>query len=241
MSEGDQNARIDVILASSSNSITEMGEMRLRLPPALRVRCQKNAASLPPTWTGREAGRVDGIASGRELAVSPDGRTLAMSGASGAFVLWDIPGKRLRATLEPEGDYFRLRSVAFAPDGRRLVAAGGVRGAPGDGQQSRVRLYDLTQDPPARLAELVVGGEARGGLNQWAGDVAFTPDGRRVVGLLIDRIAIWDAATGEERETLQRAGNLADQLAISPDGRWLAVTQSVRAGVRILDIDPARP
>lgn len=32
MSVGDQNARIDVILASSSNRITEMGDKRLRLP-----------------------------------------------------------------------------------------------------------------------------------------------------------------------------------------------------------------
>ena len=48
-SEGDQNARIDVILASSSNAIIEMGEIRLRLFPASTVRCHKNAASLPAT------------------------------------------------------------------------------------------------------------------------------------------------------------------------------------------------
>ncbi len=192
-------------------------------------------------WTGREAGRVDGIASDSELAFSPDGRSLVMNDASDAFTLWDIPGKRLRATLEPGADLFRVRSVAFAPDGRTLVAAGQVNYVRKDGHQSRVRFYDLTRDPPARRAELTLEHGAPARLSLWASDVAFTPDGRRMIALMIDSIAIWDAATGNQRDSLQRSGSLADQLAISPDGRWMATTQRVGVGVAIQDLSPTEP
>ena len=43
----DQNARIDVILASSSNVITSIPSILVRLSPVMTVRRARNAASLP--------------------------------------------------------------------------------------------------------------------------------------------------------------------------------------------------
>jgi hypothetical protein len=62
-----------------------------------------------------------------------------------------------------------------------------------------------------------------------------------MIALMIDSIAIWDAATGDQRDSLQRPGSLADQLAISPDGRWMATTQRVGVGVAIQDLSPTEP
>jgi hypothetical protein len=60
-----------------------------------------------------------------------------------------------------------------------------------------------------------------------------------VVGAMIGTIVIWDAATGRESDSLQRGvGGSGDSLAVSPDGRWLAVTQPVGTGVMFLDISP---
>jgi WD40 repeat protein len=187
--------------------------------------------------SGAETRRIDGIGSGAVLAFAPDGRTLAMNGAGGAPILWDIPGNRLRATLEAAGEPFTLRSVAFAPNGQTLAAAGSVpRGG------SRVRLYDLTQDPPTRRAECTFHVPERGRLNVLASDIAFAPDGRRVVGAMMDTIVIWDAQTGLERDSLHRQmGSSGDRLAVSPDGRWLAVTQPGGNGVSFLDISPSGP
>ena len=84
----------------------------------------------------------------------------------------------------------------------------------------------------------------QGGLERdWISDVAFTPDGRRIVGLLIDRIVIWDAATGAELDSLERNGGTSshDRLAISPDGRWLAITQPGENSIGLLDISPTGP
>ena len=50
------------------------------------------------------------------VAFSPDGRTLASSGANNTVRLWDVRAHRaLGAPLEGHDDY--VNSVAFSPDG----------------------------------------------------------------------------------------------------------------------------
>jgi WD40 repeat protein len=188
--------------------------------------------------SGRESGRIE-VEPEWPLAVAyaPDGKTLAIASGE-ALKLWDIPGNRLRAPLEAEG--FWVQSLAFAPDGRTLAAAGAAVGPDHQVREGHVRLYDVTQDPPARRATLTREIEAplRANLGQdLFGDVVFTPDGRRVASITRSTLAIWDAATGVERDSLDRTFlRSQDHLAISPDGRWLAVTEA--QGVKLIDIVP---
>ncbi len=78
--------------------------------------------------------------------------------------------------------------------------------------------------------------------NDFVSDVAFTPDGRRVVGIMMQTIVIWDAATGAETDSLDRgSGSSADRLAVSPDGRWLAVKSLAWGGVGVFDTGPPGP
>ena len=188
--------------------------------------------------SGREVGRVDGNHGWfRSLTYSPDGKTLAI-GSGDTLKLWDVAGNRPGATLEPEG--FSIQSVAFAPDGKTLAAAGTVVGPGNRGGVGRVRLYDLTQSPPARRAELSLHDQGPNNHNDFVSDVAFTPDGRRVVGIMMQTIVIWDAATGAETDSLNRdSGSSADRLAVSPDGRWLAVKSLAWGGVSIFDVRSA--
>ena len=112
-------------------------------------------------------------------------------------------------------------------------------------QQGQVRLYDLTREPSARRAILTFDPGWLFGPNERftdCSDVAFTPDGRRVVGIGMLKIRIWDAATGAEQDAFEMmdSGSL-NRLAISPDGRWLAVTTPFGAGVVALEISPPGP
>jgi WD40 repeat protein len=107
----------------------------------------------------------------------------------------------------------------------------------------RVRLFDLGRTPPARRAELTLHREGRNRPDDWISDVAFTPDGQRVVGIAMQTIVIWDAATGDELDSLERliGGSSGDRLAISPDGRWLAVMRMAWIGIAIYEIGTPRP
>jgi WD40 repeat protein len=185
--------------------------------------------------SGRETGRIDGNSGWvRSLAYSPNGKALAI-GSGYTLKLWDIAGNRPGATLEPDG--FLVQSVAFAPNGATLAAGGTVGGV------GRVRLFDLGRTPPARRAELTLHREGRNRPDDWISDVAFTPDGQRVVGIAMQTIVIWDATTGDELDSLDRltGGSSADRLAISPDGRWLAVMRMAWIGVAIYEIGTPRP
>jgi WD40 repeat protein len=201
--------------------------------------------------SGREVGRIEANSAPiQSIAYAPDGKTLAIVSRF-ALRLWDVPGRRFRATLE-DGDFW-VNAVAFAPDGRTLAAAGGtfVR-PPGDHlnpnrreREGRVRLYDMTTDPPVRRAELVPlrGGPAKVSPinpNSFFSDVAFTPGGRRVAAVLMGAIVIWDARSGARQDVIRlRGGASSDRLAISPDGRWIAATQDGTA--RVLDLVPPGP
>jgi WD40 repeat protein len=71
--------------------------------------------------TGRAAGRLAGHRDSTvQVAFSPDGRTLASTGADGTLKLWHLPTRREVATLLESG---AKGPVGFSPDGTLLLAA----------------------------------------------------------------------------------------------------------------------
>src|SRR5262249_34500922 len=83
-----------------------------------------------PLGPERAISRPDKMRAGWCAMFSPDSKILATpgvgpDGAEGTVQLWEVATSRLRATLP--GAKVALKSVAFTPDGQRLVA-GGHRG-----------------------------------------------------------------------------------------------------------------
>jgi WD40 repeat protein len=102
------------------------------------------------------------------LAYSPDGKTLAVAhgGSPCAVNLWDAETGRLRLVL-PDCDWL-MTCLAFSRDGKFL--------ATGSEYDGKVRLWDASTGQPLRTFALT----------PWMGrirEVAFTPDGRRLVTL----------------------------------------------------------
>ena len=174
--------------------------------------------------------------------------TLAMFGIRGVkpipteVRIWDLDARSLAGTIPY--DMATVRSLAFHPDGSRIVTAGAdgvvkVRGvADGrerlsieagamnaiyspDGRQiatggadNSIKLWDSTSGQLLRTLE---------GHSKFVLGLAFTPDGSRLASSSHDTsVKIWDPASGLELLTLRGHSHEVYAVAFDPAGRRLA-------------------
>lgn len=153
------------------------------------------------------------------LAFSPDGKTLAVGGYQQVELLDASDGKVL-ATLGGHSDL--VRSLAWTPDGSKLVAAGGLPQLGGE-----IKVWDV----PARKLLLTIKGHA-----DCIYSVAVSPDGKLAASGSYDKlIKVWNLETGAEVRTLKDHIDAVFAVAISPDGKRLASGAQDRT-VKIWDV-----
>ncbi|MGH3829849.1 MAG: TIR domain-containing protein [Pseudonocardiaceae bacterium] len=181
-------------------------------------------------------GHTDSVLS---VAFTLDGHTLATGSSDKTVILWDVHDPaRPRRLGPPLTDTGSVSSVAFAPDGRTLAAAG-------DGTS----LWDVS-DParPSRLGQPLTGfGPVL--------SVTFSPDGRTLAvtgfdnsaasAIDINAVILWDvrdpARPSRLGQPLTGQTGPVESVAFSPDGRTLAIGNDDNT-VMLWDVhDPTRP
>jgi len=125
---------------------------------------------------------------------------------------WDVAERKatLDVDLAAEGT---PAAVALAPGGQRLAVASA---------EGAVRLLDAKSGQPLRTLAMPLPGVK---------DVLFLDEGRKLLTRLDDGVVhVWDAETGQLRETVKGAGSrLETKFALSPDGER-AINRSGSAG-----------
>ena len=181
------------------------------------------------------------------VAISPDGTHVLTGDEWDAATLWDIKsGNMVRSIHEPAREGV---SVAFSPDGR-YAATGGNNGLslrePSTGKRIRtmgghVTSIYFSEDgrlaltggigwwPRARLWDVATGAKVREFVKRTGANdgVAISPDKKyALVSNRYDQMSLFDAVTGEFRQTFDIGPNSATGAAIviSPDGRYALST-----------------
>ncbi len=135
-----------------------------------------NTVRLLDVATGKEIRKFAGHSKTvHSVTVSPDGEYVASGSEDKTIVLWHIKsGKKIKTFTNPQR-YERF-SIAFSPDGKRLIVSG----------LSEMELWDVST---SQVIATLKGDD----LNPWA--VIFSPDGLHVAVSARDAVALWDIST----------------------------------------------
>ncbi len=178
-----------------------------------------------------------------DVAISPDGSSLAVGLFDGSARIWPMTEKGIPKSFEPEtkGGYFT--GVAFSPDGQVLALAASYPGNiemrnVSDGSLLRmfpiganVSYVTLAYSPDGqylaasaadsvrlfRSADGKAIGTYKGGLS-----LAFSPDSKLIAGgALQDAVRVWEISTGKVILNLTPPLESITSVAFSPDGKLL--------------------
>jgi WD40 repeat protein/serine/threonine protein kinase len=201
------------------------------------------------------------------LALSPDGKTLAIGLWDSRVWLWSVSGNTLAGRSQIQGYGQQVWGVAFSPDSKSLAVGNGA---------GYVQVWDVTKPQPLEIIErkghapgvndlafspnatllATVGDDYTARIWDMTGaapvqkfvlrhiarvwHVAFSPDGKTLAtGSEDGALRLWSTTTGKEESVLPAHSKNIHALAFSPDGRQLA-SGSADGSAKLWDLRSGR-
>ncbi len=163
----------------------------------------------------------------RTMAFSPvaesENSTLATGDTNSEIWLWQTDLSSASGDIKSHISTLRghenwVCSVAFSPDGTRLVSGGADR---------TIKLWDVATGECLQTLE---------GHSNWVMSVVFSPNGEQLISGSADRtIKLWDVATGKCLQTLAGHRHGVWSVAFSPDGQSF-VSGSADRTIKLWDV-----
>jgi hypothetical protein len=162
--------------------------------------------------------RIQAFDTLHDLAVSPDGRWLAVSGGDPGVLLMDesFQNQFLLESSDPQNSQLRASAIAFQP------ALPASASPPPQGQlavaymDGSFRIWDLGKpNVPRRVFPGASGGPVQ--------DMLYSRDGSRLYTAHLDgSLRVWDLTQGRALKIVHAHSSILWRLALSPDGKTLA-------------------
>jgi FOG: WD40 repeat len=142
-----------------------------------------------------------------------------------------LAGGAMQSGLKTECRYqVHIASAEFSPDGSKVVTAL---------DDGTARIWDATTGAKITAVD---GHKEPDGHKKYLRAASFSSDGSRVTTTSADGIKReWDAATGAEIAILGRQAGPSRGTALSPDGRWTAVTRYGSTTMEVQDAATGKP
>jgi WD40 repeat protein len=180
------------------------------------------------------------------LAFTPDGRRLVAGGQFSTMIsVWETNDGRLVREIGPTAGK-HLKSMAVTPDSRHILTAGHREEAEDPEKRQEAERAEAAlenrlpglgpaqpKQPTVKRTEIrlwdIETGERIRDLNRpeeiGFGDVALSPDGRRMAIVNFGGLRLLDPATGESQWTVDLPGWWGRPVAFSSDGRHVALPE----------------
>jgi WD40 repeat protein len=138
------------------------------------------------------------------VAFSPDSQRIVSQSRDGMVRVWETASGREIAVFRGHIKFIGVPKVTFSPDSRWIIS---------ESWDDAVQVWD-----PVSGTELIRISTPRGDVK----NVAFSPDGQRIVFGNNRLVRIWDLVNREEVACLHGHEGDVTSVAISPDGGWIA-------------------
>jgi WD40 repeat protein len=163
----------------------------------------------------------------QSIALSPDGRYLAVGGFHKLVKAWDLRAdQELPAFVPPwTVDMAKVWAVTFSPDGKYLAAG-----------SAQPIIWEMEHDPLKAATRWCRFFSGTGG--QRCGALAFSHDGKLLAATYRDQVRVWDTDRGTIVLTPRKALGHNPALAFSPNGKALALGRGKDVAIEPLDPAP---
>src|SRR5262249_3463391 len=144
----------------------------------------------------------------------PDGKRILTGSEDKSVKLWDAETGQEVFSLQHR---LGVSSVAFSPDGKRILAGGGLGGT-----SVEAKVWDAVKGQEIHSLK----GHTSPGTS-----VAWSPDGKRILSGSRDKTArVWDTKSGQELLILNHSDRV-NSVSWSPDGKHILTGGGILSGV----------